>query len=284
MVIIDGFFEYLGEQGFYEQLTPQGGRRVNPAGVLKRRREERKQPRNVDVLAAIASIQQEPDKGIALFLYHSGLEIAEACSIDGLRDGQVRVLRRGGRWEWVPLRQEAIAALTRLGGRMPFQPRTIQKRLPVWPSEIRAASLRDHQLRTTHGDSLGPVFALLAGRPALLDTARAYREAVEAMQDPKPRAKGAITAAARALQEMLRAMGAQGNSLGPLFHDARSKGIFEPHDSKLGSAVENLVDWVSADRSQRGDAHVETSPGPDDGWLAIRIVGAVLLRLEATMP
>jgi hypothetical protein len=236
------------------------------------------------VLAEIHAIQNGRDKAMGLFLYHSGLEIAEACSIDQFKNGQVHVLRRGGRWEWVPLRKEALTDLTELGGRMPFKPRTVQKRLPVWPSEIRAASIRDHQLRATHSDALGPVFALLAGRPAVLDAARAYREAVEAMEDPKPRPKSAITAAARALQEMLKAMGAQGNSLGPLFHDARSKGFFEPHDVKLAAALDSLVDWVNADRSQRGDAHIETDPGPHDGWLAIRVVGALLLRLEATMP
>lgn len=121
-------------------------------------------------------------------------------------------------------------------------------------------------------------------RPALGDVARAYRDAVEAMEVQPPRTKSAITAAARALQTMLGAMGAQGNSLGPLFHSARSQGLFGPYDSKLADAMQTLVDWVNADRSGRGDAHIDSGPSPEDGWLALRIVAALLIRLEAVMP
>lgn len=213
------------------------------------------------------------------------MKIGQACSTNEPPvDGHVHVESRGGSKEWVPLGQEALDLLSRLGGRIPLKPRTIQRRFPVKPSEIEAAARRDHQLRTSHEDALGPVLALLVSRPALFDVARAYRDAVEAMEGPTPRTKSAISAAARALQEMLSAMGASGNSLGPLFHDARSKGLVAPHDSKLASAQDNLVDWVSADRSQRGDAHVDAGPEPDDGWLAVRVVGALLLRLEAAMP
>jgi integrase len=285
---IVGFYQFLGAQGFYQQLNAQGRRRSDPSAAISRRREEPKSTApSVDVLAAITQMPDGRDKRIALFLYHSGLKIGEAESIEEPPvEGRVHVLRRGGRWEWVPVSDEALDLLSELGGRVAepgLQKRNIQRRLPVTPSQIENAAKLNHQLRTSHGDALGPVWALLVRRSDLLDVARAYRDAVEAMEGPKPRPKSAITAAARALQAMLTAMGAKGNSLGPLFVSARSKELFGPHDAKLADALQSLVDWVSADRSERGDAHKDTDGGPEDAWLALRIVAALLLRLEATM-
>jgi hypothetical protein len=53
-------------------------------------------------------------------------------------------------------------------------------------------------------------------------------------------------------------MGARGNSLDPLFQSARTQGLFGPYDAKLVTALELLVDWVSADRVGRGDTHTST--------------------------
>jgi hypothetical protein len=285
--VTQGFFQYLSAQGFFEHLDAQGLRRTDPSRVLTRRREEpRPPPPSVDVLAAIAKITNEMDQRIALFLYHSGLKLGEASSIsEPPVDGKLHVLRRGEKWEWVPVSDKALDLLSQLGGRMPpgRGPRAIQRRLGIQPRQIERAANRDHQLRTSHGDALGPVWALLVGRPDLLKVARAYRDAVEEVEDPNGRPNAAITAAARALQAMLTAMGAQGNRLGPLFDSARSGGLLGPYDSRLADALESLVDWVSADRSGRGDAHDDTSPEREDAWLALRVVAALLLRLEATV-
>jgi hypothetical protein len=124
------------------------------------------------------------------------------------------------------------------------------------------------------------VLVLIASRPGLAKAARDYRNAVEEVQDPKGKPDDAITDAAGALQAMLEAMGAEGNSLSPLFKSARGKGLLGPYDGKLAAAVEALVDWVSADRSGRGDAHGGGPATRADAWLTVRIVGALLLRLE----
>jgi site-specific recombinase XerC len=286
-----GFFQYLAAQGFFQELDARGRRRIDPSSAISTRREEPKPPPpSVDVLKAIAEMPEGRDKQIALFLYHSVLKIGEAESIrEPPVDGKVHVRHWGGKWEWVSISDKALELLDQLGGRVSEpgkQRRAIQRNLPVTPTQIENAAKRDRQLRrTSQGDALGPVWALLVGRPELLKVARAYRDAVEEMEDPNGRPNAAITAAARALQEMLIAMGAKGNRLGPLFVSARSQGRFgSPYDNKLADAIEALVDWTSATRVGLGDAHVTKEPTREDAWLALRIVAALLLRLEATMP
>lgn len=39
------------------------------------------------------------------------------------------------------------------------------------------------------------------------------------------------------------------------------------------------MDWVSADRSERGEAHKSGSDDRADAWLAVHVVGALILRL-----
>jgi hypothetical protein len=41
---------------------------------------------------------------------------------------------------------------------------------------------------------------------------------------------------------------------------------------------------VSADRSEKGDAHGVTAATLDDGWLIVQVVGAVVLRLSNSVP
>jgi site-specific recombinase XerD len=95
VVVISAFYQYLGAKGV---------RRDNPSSVLTRRRAvTRPQRPVVDVVDAIAGIQDETDRRIALFLYHSGLKIGEAASVNEPPvNGRLHVLRWGGTWEWVP--------------------------------------------------------------------------------------------------------------------------------------------------------------------------------------
>jgi hypothetical protein len=44
---------------------------------------------------------------------------------------------------------------------------------------------------------------------------------------------------------------------------------------------QKLVDWVSASRSDRGDAHSASNATRPDAWLVVHVVGALILRLEA---
>ena len=123
--------------------------------------------------------------------------------------------------------------------------------------------------REMHVEVVAPVLTLLGGDVRFAAAETAYQKALKEIAVD---AGDAITDAARALQEMLTALGCEGNALGPLLTSAKKKGLLGPHDYKL-------IDWVSADRSEMGDAHKEGAPVRHDAWLAVHIVGALILRL-----
>jgi hypothetical protein len=129
-----------------------------------------------------------------------------------------------------------------------------------------------------HQSAVTPALQLLAGRQDLARVESAYQDALKEISKGAP--SNAITDAGTALQEMLQALGCTGNSLGPLIKSAREKGFLAPHDSPMLGAVAKVLDWVSADRSERGDAHAVSDASIDDAWFTVHIVGAVILRLS----
>jgi hypothetical protein len=128
-----------------------------------------------------------------------------------------------------------------------------------------------------HAEAVAPTLRLLSGRGGWEKVEAAYQDALRELADGKP--ADAITDAATALQEALVALGCKGNALGSLAKSARGKGLLAPHDVPMIDMVEKLIDWVSADRSAKGDAHQATQPSLEDGWLMVHIVGALILRL-----
>jgi hypothetical protein len=60
---------------------------------------------------------------------------------------------------------------------------------------------------------------------------------------------------------------------------AKSKGMLASHDGPMLEAIDQVMSWVSADRSTTGDAHVVTDPSIDGAWPIVHIVGALILRL-----
>jgi hypothetical protein len=131
-----------------------------------------------------------------------------------------------------------------------------------------------------HATIVEPVMALTAGNPKYAKVEIAYREALKELK-PRGSPSNAITDAGTALQEMLEAVGAKGNALGPLLIDARKRGLLAPYDSKLADAITDLGEWVSADRAARGDTHKVRDASREDAWLAVRVAGALILRLAA---
>lgn len=131
-----------------------------------------------------------------------------------------------------------------------------------------------------HATVVEPVFALTAGEPRLAAVEKSFQDALRELK-PGGDPSDAITDAGRAVQEMLTASGARGNAIGPLLVDARKRELLAPYDAKLAEAVEALGDWVSADRSARGDAHHVREASRDDAWLTVRVAGALILRLAA---
>ena len=83
---------------------------------------------------------------------------------------------------------------------------------------------------------------------------------------------------------MLDALGCEGNSLGPKLQNAKDRGLLAPHDSPMAEIVKKAGDWVSADRSNTGDAHNAGSATVDDAWFTVHVVGALILRLAQGTP
>ena len=128
-----------------------------------------------------------------------------------------------------------------------------------------------------HENVVSPTLTLLAGRPELADVEDAYQDALrEIGSDPRD----AITDAARALQEMLTTINCPGETLGDQLKDARRKNLLAPHDETLSAAIAKLGDWVSADRVNKGDAHKTVTTLPEDAWMSVHVVGALIVRLS----
>jgi hypothetical protein len=144
--------------------------------------------------------------------------------------------------------------------------------------ELSDCKMIEFSSRELHVEVVVPTLQLLAGRPDLARVESAYQAALGEIS--KGESANAITDAGTALQEMLTALGCSGNALGPLIKSAREKGLLASHDSPLVNAVDKILNWVSADRSELGDAHEVSSATVDDAWFTVHIVGAILLRLS----
>lgn len=168
--------------------------------------------------------------------------------------------------------------------------------LGVTPSRAINSVLNEHRIafemingemvefesKELHSEVVAPVLRLLSGRPGWDKVESAYQDALREISDNKP--GDAITDAGTALQEALVTLGCTGNALGPLAKDARKKGLLAPHDETLNDAIQKIIDWVSADRSTTGDAHKASQATRDDAWLAVHVVGALILRLAGGSP
>jgi hypothetical protein len=128
-----------------------------------------------------------------------------------------------------------------------------------------------------HVEVVEPTLRLLHGRKDLDKAHEAYLKALKEISNDD--APDAITDAGTALQETLTALGCTGNALGPLLKSAKAKGLLAGHDQKLTSGIENFIDWASAERSARGDAHKSSPAEREDAWLMVHVVGALIVRL-----
>ena len=123
--------------------------------------------------------------------------------------------------------------------------------------------------RQMHEAVVAPTLTLLGGRSGWEPVETSFRKALDEIgKDPTD----AITDVGTALQEALKALGCEGNALGPLGVDAAKRGVLTGYDRKI-------IDWVAADRSIQGDGHNADCASPADAWLAVHVVGALILRL-----
>ena len=159
----------------------------------------------------------------------------------------------------------------------------LHKRIPVFLSNVQTILL-EHRVsfdlvdgrfapfesREMHENVVVPTLTLLGGRQDLADVEKAYHEALDQIHSGQ--ASSAITKVATALQEALVTLGCEGKNLGRLLASARKKGLVSSHD-------EQLINWVSADRNNKGDAHNASSASIEDAWLTVYVVGALILRI-----
>lgn len=136
---------------------------------------------------------------------------------------------------------------------------------------------REHE--ELHADVIQPLELILTSNPKFARAETAYREAMTALTSGQPGA--AVTSAGSALQEALLALGATGNDLSSLMNNAVYKRFLSKHDDKLKAAFKNIAAWVNADRSTMGTAHGAAAGERDDAWLAIHVVGALIVRLAS---
>jgi len=117
----------------------------------------------------------------------------------------------------------------------------------------------------THSQIVAPALSLLHGDARLRNVEKAFHDALRELK-PGGSPADAITDVGTALQETLVALGAEGNALGPLLSSARKKGLLGPMIRKLAEGVLKIGEWVSADRSTRGDTHGVPNTNSDDAW------------------
>jgi hypothetical protein len=144
--------------------------------------------------------------------------------------------------------------------------------------EIVDDQIVEFSSRELHTSIVAPTLNLVSNSERWSKVESAYRDALKEISASNP--ADAITDAGTALQQTLELLGCEGNSLGPLIKSARKKGLITNHDAPMVEAIERVMHWASANRSERGDAHTASNASIADAWLMVHVVGAVILRLS----
>ena len=110
---------------------------------------------------------------------------------------------------------------------------------------------------------------LLLSEPGLEEVDGLYRKAYERLLAGD--AGGAITAAASAVEQMLRELGSSGGGLQPLARHARAQG-------RITAGVEQQIVKLDAFRAE-SDAHSAGTDEPEPARLVVNIAASILLYL-----
>ena len=132
-----------------------------------------------------------------------------------------------------------------------------------------------------HSEVLRPATVLLADDPAFIRASAAFQSALTRLS--KGETDVALTEAATSLQEFFRALGVDGNSVSDQLNKAQQVKFISKADRSL---MKPLIDWVNADRSERGNAHHHRAGDVSkaDAWLMMHVVGALMVRLSNREP
>lgn len=139
----------------------------------------------------------------------------------------------------------------------------------------RLVPIESHEM---HNAVVEPTLYLLHSQPHFASAEVAYQNALRELRDHE--SADAITDAAAALQDVLKALGCKGNVLGALLTSARSIGLLKGNDTPLTEAVVRSADWVAAKRNL-GEAHTgDPDIDMSDAWMVVHVVGALIIRLS----
>lgn len=132
-----------------------------------------------------------------------------------------------------------------------------------------------------HSEVLRPATILLGDDPTFRTASDAFQSALTRLS--KGEKDVALTQAATALQEFFRALGVEGNSVSDQLDKAQRAKVISGADRSL---MKPLIDWVNADRSDRGNAHRhrEGDVTKADAWLMMHVVAALMVRLSNKEP
>ncbi|MEN2741663.1 hypothetical protein ABCS02_28085 [Microbacterium sp. X-17] len=132
-----------------------------------------------------------------------------------------------------------------------------------------------------HDEVVQPATLLLEADPKFSKASAGLQLALTRLSENRPDA--AITDAGAALQELFRALGATGNSIGDQLNAAQRIGLITAADRNL---MKPITDWVNADRSDHGNAHAHRDGDVTraDAWLAIHVAAALAVRLSNQEP
>ena len=186
--------------------------------------------------------------------------------------------------DMVPTVVEAFANATRSGpNRGPNSAKVFEYSVKKILREYRISfdliegTMIEFSSQELHVAVVSPTLHLLSKSHEWGSVEKSYKDALEEISDGKP--GDAITDAGAALQECLTLLGCEGNALGPLIKSARKNALFAAHDGPMIDGIDKVLHWVSADRSEMGDAHIASPASIDDAWLIVHVVGAIILRL-----
>jgi hypothetical protein len=139
----------------------------------------------------------------------------------------------------------------------------------------RLVEIDSHEM---HDAVVEPTLYLLHSQPQFAAAETAYQKALKELRDRD--AGDAITDAATALQEVLKALGCSGNTFGDLISSAKRMGLLAGADNPLAESILKTANWIAAKRNQgeahRGDADISMS----DAWMVVHLVGALAIRLS----
>lgn len=137
--------------------------------------------------------------------------------------------------------------------------------------------IKERGAEPLHVEIIQPMEAAITSDPRFVAVEAAYKQASHSLATGQYGAS--ITTIGSALQETFTALGVDGANLGAQFSTAKDKGLLLNIDEKLYDAYKKIGDWITANRSNRGNAHGAASAQREDAELAIHVIASLIVRL-----